>query len=204
MTAPTPAIGEPLVRARFCQEWLALIEKEDEPYRSRFFALIPPAMRAQIDGASRVAWIPLAVHVKLADIQLEAFGMVRAHDYYRRAFVASLKNPIFGPLFVTGARLFGLSPGTFVRWAPRGYEASFKGAGQLVGEVVSPNRARLTFSNLPPVCIASDAWIASSQGSAYGMFDVLKIDGIVRFDGRARSEGKILLELEWGEGKSGT
>ena len=41
---------------------------------------------AQIDGMSRVAWMPLSVHVKLADVQLEVFGAVGAHEYYRRAF----------------------------------------------------------------------------------------------------------------------
>jgi hypothetical protein len=192
---------EPIVRARFCQEWLAAIEVEEEPYRTRFFERIPPEMRAQIEGASRVAWMPMAVHVKLADIQLEAFGTVRSHDYYRRSFVRSLKGPIFGPLVLTAARLLGLSPGTFVRWAGRGYEAAYKNSGTLTGEVLGPGRARLTFVDLPSVCTASDAWLTSSQGSSYGMYDALEVDGVCRIDKRGRAEGTIRLELEWSEQK---
>ncbi len=90
-----------------------------------------------------------------------------------------------------------------MRWAGRGYEAAYKNSGHLAGEVLEPGRARLTFSELPPVCVASDAWIASSQGSTYGMYDVLEMEGIIRLDTRERAEGTIRLELEWTEQKRG-
>jgi hypothetical protein len=200
---PSPPFdpAQPLVRARFCQEWLGLIALEQEPYRSRFFSRVTDAMRAEIEGAVSVSWLPLSVHVKLADIQLEAFGTVRAHDYYRRAFASSIKGPILGPLVVTGARLLGLSPASFVRWSGRGYEAAYKNAGRLVGEILGRAQARLLFLNLPPVCTASDAWLMSAQGTAYGIYDVLKLDGIVRLDTRGRGEGTMVLELEWGNRK---
>jgi hypothetical protein len=198
---PPGAHGEPLVRARFCQEWLVLIEREEEPYRSRFFALVTKEMRAQIEGAVPVTWLPMAVHVKLADIQLESFGTVRAHSYYRRAFAIDIKGPILGPLFATGTRLLGFSPASFVRWASRGYEAAYRNAGQLAGEVVGPGHARLAFSNLPAVCTASDAWLMSAQGTAYGLYDVLRVDGIVRVDTHERAKGRMVLDLEWGDGE---
>jgi hypothetical protein len=204
VSAPPPPIAEPLVRARFCQDWLALIAVEEEPYRTRFFGRLTDEMRTQIDGASRVAWLPLAVHVKLADVLLEAFGTVRAHDYYRRALVSAVKGPIFGPLFLTGARVLGLSPASFVRWGSRGYDVAFKHAGALAGEVLGPGRARLKYLDLPPVCTASDAWMKSAQGTAYGVYDVLGVDGVVRLDTRARGEGKMVLELEWSDRKRGS
>ena len=52
------------------------------------------------------------IDVTLGDIMLEAFGSARAHDYYRRSFVRAVKGPVFGPLFMTGVRLFGVSPAT--------------------------------------------------------------------------------------------
>ena len=41
--------AEPIVLARFCQEWLELVALENEPFRSRFFERVPPEFRAQID-----------------------------------------------------------------------------------------------------------------------------------------------------------
>jgi hypothetical protein len=192
---------EPVVRARFCQEWLALVAKEEDPYRTRFFDRVTPEMRAQIDGASRVAWLPISLHVKMADIQLEAFGVARAHDYYRRAFVSAIKGPVFASLFVTAARVMGMSPAAFVRWASRGYDAAFKNVGVLEGEVLGPGRARLTFVDLPPVCTASDAWVMSTQGSTYGVYDILHLDGVVRLDAKDRAHGKMVLEMEWTDRK---
>lgn len=174
-----------------------MIAKEEEPYRSRFLARVTGEMREQIQGASRVAWLPLSVHVELSEIQLETFGVARAHDYYRRAFADSLKGPVLGPLVLTAARLLGLSPASFVRWASRAHEAGFKNAGAVVGEVLGPCHARLEYSRLPGICTASDAWLASTQGSAYGAYDVLGVEGVVRLDTRDRANGRMLVELEW-------
>ena len=191
--------SEPLVKARFCQDWLALVAQEQEPYRTRFFARVTPEMRAQIDGAARVAWLPIALHVGLADIQLASFGPARAHDYYRRAFVSAIKGPIFAPVLMTAVRLLGLSPGTFARWASRGHDTAYKNVGTMQGEVLGTHRAQITFSGLPEICARSDGWVMSTQGSAYGVYDLLEMRGVVRIDTSERAQGKIVLELEWGD-----
>ena len=199
MTAPTPVNATPLVRARFCQEWLTLIAKEPEPYRGRFLARVTDELRAEIDGASRVGWLPLSIHVTLSDILLSTYGVARAHDYYRRAFAESLRGPVLGPLMLTAARILGLSPASLVKWAPRAYDGSFRNAGTVTGEILGPGRARLVYADLPAMCATSDAWMTSPQGSAYGAYDVLGVEGVVRLDSRARAEGKMILELEWNE-----
>jgi hypothetical protein len=204
VTALPPERAEPLVRARFCQEWLTLIDSEEEPYRGRFLARVTEEMRAQIDTAPGATWIPLAVHVKLADIQLEAFGRTRAHDYYRRALSRNLMGPILSPLVRTGSRILGLSLASFIRWAPKGYDASYKHAGELTAEVLGRDRARVLFTNLPPVCTASDAWLMSAQGTAYGLYDVLHLEGVVRLDTSERANGGMALELEWSDRKRDT
>ena len=38
----------------------------------------------------------------------------------------------------------------------------------------------------------------SAQGSAYGAFDALGVDGLVRLDLSTRSQGGMVLDLEWG------
>jgi hypothetical protein len=187
----------PLVRARFCQEWLAHMERQEEPYRGRFFAALDAETRGAIESASRVAWLPIAIHVRLADITQEAFGAVRAHQYYRGVFAPAIQGPVLGPLLRTSARVVGISVNTFVRWAGRAYRAVFQNAGELTGEVQGPDRARLVYRGLPPVCTESDAWMASAQGSVYGAFDLLGVQGVVRVDMSARGEGGMVLNLEW-------
>ncbi|HEY2513582.1 MAG TPA: hypothetical protein VGI39_22090 [Polyangiaceae bacterium] len=196
-----PGVGdtEPLVRARFCQEWLELVEKEDEPWRGRFHAAVSSDLRESIVGACRVAWLPVSAHVALSDAVAQAFGVARAHDYYRRAFALSLRGPVLGPLMQTGARVLGLSPATFARWAGKAYAGGFRNAGRIEGEVLGPGRARLNYFDLPEVCTASDAWMTSPQGSAYGAYDVLGVQGVVRLDHSRRREGKMVLDLEWNE-----
>ncbi len=93
--------------------------------------------------------------------------------------------------------MLGVSVPSYVRWAPRGWEASFRNAGTLEGRVLGPHHAQLVYSNLPAFCTASDGWLKSSQGSAYGALDVLRVEGIVRLDLSARSTGRMVLDLEW-------
>jgi hypothetical protein len=195
----------PLVRVRHLQEWLANVAREEDPWRARFFEALPSRIRDEVEGAVRTEWLPMAHHVLFADILGHAFGPVHAHDYYRRAFATSLRGPVLGPLLRTGARVLGLNPGSLLRWAGHGWRASFRNAGSLTGVVVRENMGRLEYRDMPAVCIASDAWLDSAQGSAYGALDAMGATGVVRIDKSGRGEGRMTLELEWaGEAGGGS
>lgn len=202
MDAPTTTA--PLVRARHLQEWLANVQREEDPWRARFFAALPADVRATIDSAGRVQWLPAALHVQLSDVLAQAFGPARAHDYYRRAFAASLRGPVLGPLLRTGARVLGLTPATMLRWADHGWRSSFKNCGRLVGKVLGPRLGHLEYCDLPPVCTASDPWLDSAQGSGYGALDAMGVTGVVRIDKSDRGNGRMVLELEWLTGEAAT
>lgn len=197
MSAPSPSSPIPSVRARQLQRWLENVAGQDDPWRSRFFAALPPGVRSEIEQALPIAWLPVAHHVLLADIQNEAFGPARAHEYYRRDFVASLQKPPFASLVRAGVRVLGLTPAGFLRWARRAYETVFRAAGRARGESLGPGHGKLWYEDLPPVCSASDAWLDSAQASLYGIYDFLAIRGVVRIDKSGRSEGRLELELEW-------
>ena len=189
----------PTVRARHIQLWLALVERTDEPWRSRFFEALPAELRTRAESSAPEAWVPIDAHVQLAEVLQATFGAARAHQFYRRAMQESLAGPLFAPLVRTAFRLFGVSPSTFVRWAPKGWEASFRNAGTVSGELVGKRHARLVYRDLPSVCMDSDPWIESSQGSAYGVLEMTGKVGVVRLDLRSRPQRGYSLELEWNE-----
>jgi hypothetical protein len=191
---------EPLVRARFVQDWLANVARVDDPWRARFFAQLEEheaGARRAIEEASRVGWIPARYHVLLADVLAEAFGPQRAHDYYRRAFVDSLSGPVLGPLVKTAVRLFGMDLASAVKWYARGWQVSFKDAGEVSGEALGPGLAAITYRELPEVFTRSEPWLVSSVGSAYGVLDWMSLTGVVRQDLSRRREGIMRMELEW-------
>lgn len=194
-----PSEDEPIVRTRHVQEWLQQVAKEDEPWRGRFFQALPRKLRETIENAPRLSWLPIETHVQLADLMLETFGLARAHAYYRRSFTQALRGPIFDALVKTGVRVLGVSPAAFLRWANKGWELSFRNCGRVEGKVLGPEHGLLIYSGLPQVCTASDAWLDSAQGSAYGALDLLEVQGVVRLDKRARDRGGMQLELEWNQ-----
>ena len=194
-----PFVGEPLVRAKHVVEWLARMEREEEPWRTRFSDALPAATRAAIEDAPRLGWVPVDLHVELSDIVATAFGPKRAHDYYRRAFTDALRGPIFDALIRTGVRILGVTPSALLKWAHKGWEASFRNCGLVEGRTIAPGRGEMLYTGLPAVCTASDAWLDSAQGSAYGALDFLGVEGIVRIDKSRRAEGAMRLELDWPE-----
>jgi hypothetical protein len=187
----------PGVRARHLQRWLLNVASEDDPWRARFFAALPSEVRTEIEDALPVEWLPIAHHVLLADLLSDAFGPARAHAYYRRDFVAALGRPPFASIVKTGVRVLGITPAAFLRWSRRVYPMVFRAAGEAHGEVLGTGHGRLWYAGLPAVCVASDPWLDSAQGSLYGIFDFLAIDGVVRIDKTRRAEGRLDLELEW-------
>jgi hypothetical protein len=198
MSAP-PASSPltPSVRARYLQRWLENVSHQEDPSRARFFAALPSDVKDAIERALPDAWLPVSHHVLLADVLSDAFGPARAHEYYRRDFVASLARPPFASLVKTGARVLGFTPAAFLRWSGRAYATVFRAAGWMRGEALGPGHGKLSYEGLPAVCIASDAWLDSSQGSAYGIYDFLGTQGVVRIDKSRRAEGRLDLELEW-------
>jgi hypothetical protein len=180
------------------QRWLQSVSREEDPWRARFFAALPSDARAAIEDAQPEAWLPVDHHVLLADLLSDAFGPARAHEYYRREFVASLRRPPFAALVKTGVRVLGVTPAAFLRWSGRVYETVFRAAGAAQGEVLGAGHGRLQYVGLPAVCAASDAWLDSAQGSLYGIYDFLGTrGGVVRIDKSRRAEGRLDLELEW-------
>jgi hypothetical protein len=193
-------MSEPLVRARFVQDWLSRLADEPDPWRSRFFIALDrrdPGARHAIRRAPGVGWVDFRYHVLLADVMAETLGLQRSHEFYRRGFVASLSTPILGPLIKSGTRLFGFTPALFCRWYAHGWQVCTRDAGQAAGELVGPARGAITYTALPSVCARSDAWLNSAVGSAYGVLDAMGLTGLVRQDLSRRGEGIMRLDVEW-------
>lgn len=186
-----------MVRARHMQVWLDNMSREEDPWRKHFFALLPADVKHEVETTARLDWVPASYHALFADLVAEAFGPVRSHDYYRRSIASELRSPFWEGVVRTGVRLLGLNPGSFLRWAAKGWESSFRNCGTLRGEVVAPLRGRLLYEGLAPVLAASEAWLDSAQGSVYGVFDLCGVSGVARLDERGRGEARLVVELEW-------
>jgi hypothetical protein len=178
-------------------EWLDNMLHEEDPWRAHFFAALPADVKHAIETAGRMDWLPASFHALFADLVASAFGPVRSHEYYRRAFARALRGPFWDPIVRTGMRLLGVTPASFLRWASRGWESSFKNCGSLHGEPLGPSRGRLLYEDLPPALAASEPWLDSSQGSVYGVFDLCEVTGVVRLDKSRCAQGRLQLELEW-------
>jgi hypothetical protein len=190
-------MSEAQVRARHLQDWLGLVSEEPEPWSGRFRQALAPEVAQPIEAAGRSDWLPVALHVKLAETLAASFGPARAHDYYRRAMGKAVRGVVLGPLVRTGTRLLGLTPASFLRWAAHGWKSSFRDCGSLSGVVIEAGRGRLIYENLPEVCAGSSPWVESAQGSAYGVYDLTGVGGVVRLDTRDLAHGRFELQLEW-------
>lgn len=136
------------------------IEREEEPWRTRFFDALPAATRTTIEDAPRLGWVPVDLPVELAEHVLTGVRTKHSHDYYRRAFADALRGPIFDALVRTGVRPLGVTPSALLRWRTRGGKRAFATAGR--ARAARSRAAAALCSGLHP----SDGWLDSAQGSA--------------------------------------
>ncbi len=165
-----PGDSDPLVELASARVGFRSSRARRRSVQRRFFARVTEEM----DGSTEPpAWpwkLPLAVHVRLADIAPKPSappGRTTITGARSRRLVG--RGPILGPLVLTGARACsGSRPRRSCAGRRAGTRRRTGTQGELAGEVLEAG-ARLVFSKLPAVCVASDAWLMSAQGSAYGV-----------------------------------
>ena len=89
--------------------------------------------------------------------------------------------PLFRALVDSATAIFGLDPGSWARWIPRGWSIVFRECGQWVVDRAERGAADLALLAPPPGCLDDEPWLRS-LASSFSAFLVL-----------ARSEGAFAL-----------
>jgi hypothetical protein len=135
-----------------------------------------------IDESLPAIWLPIEVNVELTNATSSELGQEGAHAFYRRMVLTEYKTNTFKSFLATVNRLLGLSPATYVKMAPRGWELVFKKCGRFRSLDGDGHSARLEYSKIPRACMRSQLWIESVRSSFSTAFDISNVDGEIIWD----------------------
>jgi hypothetical protein len=120
----------PEVRASVTQGYLRVFREQTTATAERIESGVPGGT-GPIDDMPRLSWLPLETHMQLLESAHVAVGDDRFRLSSRHATRQSFDAPPLTGLVQTAARLFQVSPAGLLRWAPRGWAASFRNAGSV-------------------------------------------------------------------------
>lgn len=187
----------PAVRAKFLQLWLSFPERFEPTAGERLRALIGEDKRRAILDVSMLSWLPIELDVEVVDAVAKVMGPQRFSELTRAYFKEIMPRPPLGALLDLGTKIMGLSPPSFLRWWDKGWNAVYRGCGTAKGVALSEHSGRVTYRNLPRVCLQSEAFVEAILSSSYGVYAFTSYMGTVRIAALRKDDGYLELDFCW-------
>lgn len=157
------------------------VEKLDSASQAAILGALPTRLVSEIRGATPVGWMAIADNVALADAIANQLGPVRARPFFREVLLLEYQSSLLKP-FVEGiSRALGLTPATFVKMAPRGWELVYRDCGTLQGNPLSETEAQLVIRDLPVACARNELWLEAVRSTFYTAFDLSRVSGEIEW-----------------------
>lgn len=168
--------SRPQVRARHLKSLIAAIDRMATAslVRSR----IAPAVLAASEGATSIDWLPFELDLAITRAVYLAVP-TQADAFFRAHTNDSFSGPLLQGIVGAGVRLFGLHPGSWARWVPRGWSLVFRDAGEWSISEAKASECHLALLHLPPMAVEDQYWIRSVARSLDALCDLAKCIGRV-------------------------
>jgi len=197
---PEHMVTQPLIRARHLLSILEHVDKLPEPDRRAVRAAVDPAVLAQIESAAVSDWLPFALDLALTHAVAGVLGAAGTHQFFLRQQLAASQSPLLKTLAESATAIFGLDPGSWTRWIPRGWSIIFRDCGSWEIERTGPGEVRLALVDLPARCLDDEVWLRSVASSFSSMLVVAKAEGEFALDGVDRARSAARYRLRWRRG----
>lgn len=178
-----------------CHRVLAAVESDPRVGPS-VLAGVSPEHLAAIRTAGRLSWVPAVALISLHKSYAQHAGEGAFVDLWRRQTIESVDTPLFGPLFQSAIRLFGVNPGALVRLLGQTWGVSTRGVGE-VRFVLEGQGGQVRMDSLLPPCRERVVGLCM-HGVIRAIYDLTDHRGeIVADDSSLETSGIFDLRLTW-------
>ncbi|HMJ13994.1 MAG TPA: hypothetical protein VK524_21400 [Polyangiaceae bacterium] len=190
----------PFVRARHMKTFVETIDALDERVRARIYARLAADDIETIAQAVPVVWLPMNLNVLVTDATSLELGPQGAHDFFRALVTAEYRTDTFRSFLASIGRLLGLTPSTYVKMTPKGWELVFKNCGSFRPMERERERARLEYKDIPQMCVQNQLWMESVRSSFYSAFELTGVSGDIRWEELDLNRRRAIFLFTWQEG----
>jgi len=187
----------PLTRARHLRSILDQVRELPEPSRSKVLAAVGAGVVQQVDDSAATDWLPFQVDLDVTRAVEQALGPEGKHAFFQRHQLASFQSPLFKTLVDSATTIFGLDPGSWARWIPRGWGMVFRECGQWVIDRSEPGAVDLALVAPPPGALDDEGWLRSLASSFSSFLVVAKCEGEFALDHVDRARDAACYRLRW-------
>jgi hypothetical protein len=174
-----------LVRARGAAEYPA------------FLGSLTATSRETLEAALPVAWIPADVDVDVGEAVARRFGPAGTEQLLDARLRDEMGSALFATFLSSIVRLAGATPAAIARFLPMGWKQVYADCGTLDALDSSQSELRIRLRDLPPVCTASDAWMASVPVGFAVICSALGMKVAVTTERVNRAAGSVVVVFRW-------
>lgn len=187
----------PLVRARHLRSIVEQVRGlPARPCAAVLAALGRDALEL-VESSASSDWMPFELDLALTHAIAGVLGPKGTHDFFLRHQLASFQGPLFKALVDSATTLFGLDPGSWTRWIPRGWGIVFRDCGQWVIDRTEKAAVDLALV-APPAGWLDDEILLRSLASSFSAFLVVaRCEGEFALDCVDRARGAACYRLRW-------
>ncbi len=191
---------EPLIRARQLLSILEHVDKLPAQARQAVREAIAPAILTQVEASTGADWVPFTWDVELTHAIARALGPDGMHRFFQEQQLAAWRGPLLKSLVDSATALFGLDPGSWARWIPRGWAVVFRNCGRWEVERTGPGAVDLAFVAPPARALEDEVWLRSVASSFSSFLVLAKAEGEFALDHVDRARGAVYYRLRWRAG----
>jgi hypothetical protein len=165
---------DPSVHAGYMKDPFASLDARD---------LLAPIAQAQpelvraVEEASRSAWLPVELNVRLVEEPCRVAGDERGLVTLAECVHAQFESPLWNTLVSGAVRLLGLDPGRLGRWMPRAYGLIFRDCGTWFVEKTGPTELRVALQGLPASLASHRLWLRSLAIGMRSLLLLCRVEG---------------------------
>ncbi len=190
----------PLTRSRHLRSILEHVDRLPGPQRAAVRQAVGPAALEQIESSASSDWLPFALDLDLTHAIAQVLGPSGQHRFFQEQQMASFRGPLFRALVDSATAIFGLDPGSWARWIPRGWGIVFRECGQWVIDRSERGAVDLALLAPPPGCLDDEPWLRSVASSFSAFILVARTEGDFALAGVDRERDAVLYALRWQAG----
>jgi hypothetical protein len=169
----------PVFRASWTK--FAIKGVNESPRREALRQAIGEERLALIRRTTVVDWLPVEVHLGVADATVEVLGIDGARAFWKERLLASFLTKTMGP-FVAGASVvFGAQPYALMKIAMTSYKLMAKNAGRISVRAAEEGLVLMDFVEMPPAIGESVGWHALCHGQCQAVLAHLDMRGDISY-----------------------
>lgn len=189
---------EPLVRARYMQTFLDMVERLPAEEARAIRTTIGEDVWHEVRQAGALSWLPIRLNLVATHAVATNLDSRRTHEFFRSFMLSSFETPLLNGLISAVTRVAGPNPARYLEWVSKGFNVLFKNCGTWrVVERDDAGFATIEVAGLPPAYSTDRTWLTTVSSALHALFAVAHCEGAVTIRDTHEGEGRVAFRLRW-------